>query len=154
MLRLRNLSLNGAHVHVIIRVCTAPLIISHISSWSSTPRRTRTFSTCNVVGKALRIHPRLLSENLHQLYLFIYFLLLHLICVQIQILALQWKSFQTSESEQFASALAKAGLIQIHEAKARWMPSLALSRLRTRLCDRDSRLLDGSSLAATSPLTH
>lgn len=73
MLRLRNLSLNGAHVHVIIRVCTAPLIISHISSWSSTPRRTRTFPTCNVVGKALRIHPRLLSENLHQFYLFIFY---------------------------------------------------------------------------------
>lgn len=34
------------------------------------------------------------------------------------------------------------------------MPSLALSRLRTRLCDQGPQLLDGSLLTVTSPLTH
>lgn len=69
------------------------------------------------------------------------FSLSHLLSFCVQNLPLLRKSFQTTESERFAYPLSERGLtiarlIQIHEDKARWVPSLALSRLQTRLCDQ------------------
>lgn len=154
MLRLCNLSLNAAGLHAKTRVSAAPLIISYISPCSSAPRQGHFLpmrqEKCLLFVLACSLKKKISSRFIH---LFIYFFCSHLIWVKIQIRARQWKSFQTSESEQFASAPTRARLIGIHEAKARWMPSLALSRLRTRLCDQGSQRLDGSSLTVTSPLT-